>query len=341
MSYILEALQEAQKHRDDTRVPSLKSVHVDSKVTRKTSSKWRIYLPLVAVLFAAGLGLSWWMSGSQQAFVPELTAPESKQRVTPAADTSAVERVVEQATPVIDASGEINPVLAEDFIATIPVTEIPATGRSSEPEAVIDNSSIEPSVASARVEISPRPELPPVETQKPMDAKVVDASVAQPLQLTQESIIKDSLSQPNRPASQLQGRQPDAGRDIAESTENVSAEQVAFAETRPLVQAMEIMAEAQTQPVNLAEEQEQQVEQTAAPVPHFRQLPFDVQQSLPKIVYSVHLYAAEPEHRMVKIDGRVRREGDTVKPGVVLEEITSTGAIFSFRDNVFRVPVNG
>ena len=76
-------------------------------------------------------------------------------------------------------------------------------------------------------------------------------------------------------------------------------------------------------------------------MPHFRELPYDIQQSLPVISYSVHLYAAEPSHRMVKIDGRVRREGDTVKPGLVLKEITPTGAIFSYRDNIFRVPVNG
>ncbi len=75
-------------------------------------------------------------------------------------------------------------------------------------------------------------------------------------------------------------------------------------------------------------------------VPHFRQLPYDIQQDLPTILYSVHLYSPNPEGRMVKIEGVMRREGDEVLPGVELLEITPNGAIFMFRDYKFRVPVN-
>lgn len=74
-------------------------------------------------------------------------------------------------------------------------------------------------------------------------------------------------------------------------------------------------------------------------IPHYRELPFDIQQELEGVSYSVHLYSPNPERRLVKINGIVRREGAEVSPGLVLSEVTQDGAIFTYRDYRFRIPV--
>ncbi|WIO73178.1 general secretion pathway protein GspB [Porticoccaceae bacterium LTM1] len=90
-----------------------------------------------------------------------------------------------------------------------------------------------------------------------------------------------------------------------------------------------------------SEPPEQTVEELVVEaIPHYRALPFEIQQKIPEIRYSVHLYSPTPENRMVKIDGWVRKEGSTVYPEVKLLEITEKGAVFQYREYKFRVPVN-
>lgn len=76
-------------------------------------------------------------------------------------------------------------------------------------------------------------------------------------------------------------------------------------------------------------------------IPHFRELPLNIQNDLPDIRFSVHLYSPQAHARLVKIDGWIRREGDALTPELMLDEIISTGAIFTFRGHRFRVPVGG
>jgi general secretion pathway protein B len=44
---------------------------------------------------------------------------------------------------------------------------------------------------------------------------------------------------------------------------------------------------------------------------------------------SLHFYAGNPAQRMVRIDDRILREGQTLADDLVLEEITPRGVIFS------------
>jgi general secretion pathway protein B len=70
-------------------------------------------------------------------------------------------------------------------------------------------------------------------------------------------------------------------------------------------------------------------------VPTLRDLPLDVQLKVPKMSFSVFVYAQKPADRMVIIDGHTRREGDEVSSGLRLEEITREGAVFSFKGHRF------
>ncbi|AJF05684.1 general secretion pathway protein GspB [Geoalkalibacter subterraneus] len=68
-----------------------------------------------------------------------------------------------------------------------------------------------------------------------------------------------------------------------------------------------------------------------------RDLPSSIRSGLPAFSFSLHYYTAEPTQRMVRINGRMLREGQLLQDDLLLEEITPAGAIFSHRDLRFEV----
>ena len=70
-------------------------------------------------------------------------------------------------------------------------------------------------------------------------------------------------------------------------------------------------------------------------IPHQRQLAYDLQDALPDLNISVHVYSAAPSSRLVRINNTVYREGDRVDSELKLEKITQDGLIMSIRDNRF------
>jgi len=75
-------------------------------------------------------------------------------------------------------------------------------------------------------------------------------------------------------------------------------------------------------------------------VVEMRDLPLQVRQSLPAMAISFHAYSGTPDSRLVGINNRIRREGDTIAPGLLLEQITPDGMIFGYEGYRFRRGVN-
>ena len=50
---------------------------------------------------------------------------------------------------------------------------------------------------------------------------------------------------------------------------------------------------------------------------------------------SVHAYSGNPAARMVSIDNRILREGESLVPGLKLEQITPDGTIFVYKEYRF------
>lgn len=65
-------------------------------------------------------------------------------------------------------------------------------------------------------------------------------------------------------------------------------------------------------------------------------LPAAVRQQLPTLSVAVHAYSANPRDRLVSINGRMLREGDSLTPDLRLEQITPDGMIFAYRGYRFR-----
>ena len=79
----------------------------------------------------------------------------------------------------------------------------------------------------------------------------------------------------------------------------------------------------------------------ARPRPVASGVPAALRERMSSLTMSLHFYAEEPARRMVRIDNRIVREGQAVADQLVLEEITPTGAIFSFAGARFSVPGPG
>lgn len=75
----------------------------------------------------------------------------------------------------------------------------------------------------------------------------------------------------------------------------------------------------------------------APPPPSLRELP-DLQHELPPIVVGGSVYSEQPSARMLVLNGRVFREGETIAPDLVLEQIGPRSAVLRWRDRRFSLP---
>ncbi|WP_256079903.1 general secretion pathway protein GspB [Massilia sp. YIM B04103] len=104
-------------------------------------------------------------------------------------------------------------------------------------------------------------------------------------------------------------------------------------------------AGAKTARANVAEEESGKAQAAAAPAGEpeeraqlLRELPEPIQRAIPQISMSGYMYSKNPADRLILIDKVLRREGEEVAPGLVLEKLQAKGAVFSFRGYRYRVP---
>lgn len=82
---------------------------------------------------------------------------------------------------------------------------------------------------------------------------------------------------------------------------------------------------------------EQELELFMADIPLLEDLPAALRAGLPEMSFSLHYYTVNPSERLVRINGRLLREGQMLGEGLILEEITPGGAVFEHRGLLFEV----
>lgn len=328
MSYILDALKESQRSRDEQPVPNIGSVQVSPELEaspEKSSKGWLIGLVSLIVLLGAGGG--WWFAGQHDEgqTIPEQPISSNEAQ---AANTQDV-RIEEAATDleaVTLAVSEPKDVSAENQSAAI-------DERSVADEPVIENSEAKLNdmpagetasemtsvVAALGMESSPLKSSSP----EPIKAPVADQPVER------EQVARSELQPEVRPMVSEVKPEPSVAvtepvSEIAKPVSNIVDESPA-----PEVLSTEAVPEAEVASAVVEPER----------VPHYRELPFDIQQEVEGVKFSVHLYSPNPARRLVKINGIVHREGSEISPGLVLDEVTQKGAIFTYRNYRFWVPV--
>ena len=71
-------------------------------------------------------------------------------------------------------------------------------------------------------------------------------------------------------------------------------------------------------------------------VPQRDELPAEIQQHIPIMEFSAHVYSSNPLHRSIVINGRFMEEGDMFASDLLLSEITPKGAIFDYQGQLFH-----
>ena len=66
------------------------------------------------------------------------------------------------------------------------------------------------------------------------------------------------------------------------------------------------------------------------------ELPASIQQEIPKLVVALHAYSSKPKSRLVSVNDQLLHEGEALAPGLVLEQITQDGMVFSYKGYRFR-----
>lgn len=74
-------------------------------------------------------------------------------------------------------------------------------------------------------------------------------------------------------------------------------------------------------------------------IPYLHELPESRQQSIPELSFAGHVYSSSPDNRFVIINGANMSEGERVMVGLILEQITPSGVVFSFQGELFRVDI--
>lgn len=74
-------------------------------------------------------------------------------------------------------------------------------------------------------------------------------------------------------------------------------------------------------------------------VQSLRELPEPIQRAIPQVTLGGYMYSKNPADRLLLIDKVLRREGEEVAPGLILDKLQPKQAIFSFRGYRYRVPL--
>lgn len=309
MSYILEALKESQRSRDEQRVPDIMTVHAaDETVGGRSVRSPLLWIVVVLILLASAAG--WWLAGQrghQPTVSPPLaTNPDVAPRQALPVDAAVPGAQESRVSPLQPAEPEkLNTELEEPVVVAEPVTT---------PEPVIA--------------LEPAPEQEPPVVAAAEDAEVTSVTSLAPAAEPVAVVVEESGSAKgnlSRPATE----QPTAIDTVAIAPA-LSTESLPSAGPDVDASVPEPLPEALPEP---------EPEPAQERIPHYRELPYEVQQIVEGVKYSVHLYSPNPERRLVKINGIVRREGSEVAPGLVLEQVTPDGAVFTYREYRFRVPV--
>ncbi len=203
----------------------------------------------------------------------------------------------------------------------------PQSGMPAEREIAQAPEPVNPS-PPASVKPQPPADKAPTPATAPLPVVETPAAPVIPRQAVGRTLIvpdgEDSEPSPlesSVPASEAQAA---SAREDAERAEQ--SVEAAFASTT-------------TAPEEMVDEGPAAVEDTEekATVMTLRDLPSSMRAGLPDFSFSLHYYTAEPSQRMVRINGRMLREGQLLQDDLLLEEITAGGAIFSHRDLRFEV----
>lgn len=360
MSYILDALKKSEEERQRGEIPGLQTVQTNPVSKPHRRSYWP-YVLMTVLLLNAGSVLWWlrpWQSDKGFHAVPaapsaELTQKAERPAQTPAPSLEPTPVAAGDPSPKRDSQGDSPKAAAEEPVRTAavapqqevssdrslpkPETTSPGAGDSAVSKTDAPVHTPRASVATPS-QVKKENPFPAAGAQRGRDANL------KPAEETPEGLSSSDAAVPV-PGAAIEKRKGKPAKDKtpaissrfdpeapspAEYPKELLEALLNSKDTTPPVQSRPAPPPPST-PAPLSSGEKS----AKAGVPALKDLPLDVQMKVPKMSFSVFVYAQKPADRMVIIDGRTRREGDEVSSGLRLEEITRDGAIFSFKGHRF------
>jgi len=71
--------------------------------------------------------------------------------------------------------------------------------------------------------------------------------------------------------------------------------------------------------------------------PFLRQMSAEFQRQVPELAVTIHVYSSDESQRILFLNNREYRRGDQVQEGLRVEDITSDGALLSYRGERFKL----
>ena len=68
-----------------------------------------------------------------------------------------------------------------------------------------------------------------------------------------------------------------------------------------------------------------------------QQLPESLRREIPQVAFGGYIYSPTPGESLLLVDKTLRREGEEVAPGLVLERLTAKAAVMNYRGTRYRV----
>ena len=328
MSYILEALKKAQAERQLGNAPDIHTPapsHVPAPAAG--ASRKPLLVGLSAGIVIAGIaGVLAWRS---QAPAPQVAVLASTAQGTggvaapagPAVPAQAVSTDVAAAAPSL-AAGAPSSVATAPAFAPAP-TSAPAKGtRAASPNAPAPAAGA-PTASPGAAASAPAPrELPAQAPRQAANAGTAAeaASAARPASTPPAGDAARS-----RPSTQPEGRAAPAARNTPAPASVAASSPDAVYLPAPAARAPD------PAPVARALEPAEENLRT------LQQLPEAIQREVPRVSVGGYIYSPNPADRLLLVDKMLRREGEELAPGLVLERLMPKYAVMNYRGTRYRV----
>lgn len=314
MSYILEALKQAEQERGSERLTKTLAVPQPDH-ERQSSIDWKKWLT-IAILINAVVLFVWvaWqlvLIGTDKEIDEQLVHTDPVQAPEVKSETESNASLFKNSTSA--AQEKIAPKQMQQQVERDTVHAKPNIQLN--PEALV---------------ITPEP----IKQERPMaPAPIEKVSKPEHAEVTAMDLIKDEQS--TIPSiEQVKAKVP----SVAEPELNIAKveplpptpkEEVAIKIEKPIKEIdVEPMEPAVPEQVAIVPRPQ---------VPEYAELPYSLQQKIPEIRISVHIYNSDPELRKVRVNGQIFWQGEEVARNLVIEEITPRGVIFNYSDTMFRL----
>ena len=303
MSFILDALNKAQREREEQRepVPQLTTVHYTPEPVENTPPRINSKIALgggVLAICVIAMAVGFWVFSGEEDVAPPMSTSQVAS-VAPSVSSPA-ETVRSNMQPQNSVEPNIN--------------ESPASEPHSEEAdkaavaGLYENVRSEPEVAPKEPVVAP----PPVQIQP--ESRVVTQAPREVVEQNRYGAVdRQRPAASNQPAAQP----PRPTAVIANPT--------------PVVVAPSPV------PVVAVPAQPQDSITSRVDIPYLQQLSWATQQRLPSLLYSEHHYHGDPAQRSVVINASTHRVGSQVAGGLVLQEILQDGVIMQFESRPFKV----